>query len=59
MPQNGILFKFVHNLDIVLTLLFSEPIYNMEGKSSTENALIRRFLRCLPIDDVRLRLFWL
>ena len=34
------------------TLLFSAHIYCMEGKSSTQNAQIRRFFAYLPIDNV-------
>ena len=33
--------------------LFSAHIYNMEGKSSTQNAEIERFLTLLPMDNVR------
>ena len=36
-------------------LLVSAHIYNMEGKSSTQNGEIERFFsRCLPIDNVQM-----
>ena len=47
-------FTYLENLINFQALLFSDNIYNIEGKSSTQNTKIERFLQnFFPIDIIR------